>query len=175
MIRAATIADATGIAAVHVLSWQAIYRGHFPDELLANLSVERRAAGWTQWLADPAQSTAVYESETGIVGFVAIGPSRDADAGPLTGELTTIYVAPHLWRRGIGAELMRWATDQAAARHWTAMTLWVLEGNAVARTFYERCGWAADGATKREPFGGRVVDEVRYAWHAPAARSLRPC
>jgi GNAT superfamily N-acetyltransferase len=171
MIRAATVDDAASIAAVHVHSWRAIYRGHFPDQFLAGLSAERRAAGWTQWLADPAQSTAVYETAAGVLGFANVGPSRDADASPLTGELMTVYVAPHLWRRGIGTELMAWATGQAAARRWTAMTLWVLEGNGVARAFYEHCGWAADGATKREPFGGLVVNEVRYAWRAPM-RSL---
>jgi hypothetical protein len=45
-------------------------------------------------------------------------------------------------------------------------TLWVLEGNAQARRFYERRGWSPDGAA-REAFG---VLELRYR-RAIATRS----
>jgi GNAT superfamily N-acetyltransferase len=170
MIRAATVDDAQRIAAVHVRSWQAVYRGHFPDDFLDNLSVSGRAIGWTKWLADPNQVTGVYETPDGVVGFVSLGPSRDEDAGVATGELTSIYLSPGSWRCGIGTELMRWATGAARERGWTKMTLWVLEGNAVARAFYESCGWSPDGATKRGSFGAGVIHEVRYAWRASPSR-----
>lgn len=44
----------------------------------------------------------------------------------------------------------------------TEATLWVLEANARARRFYERKGWAVDGAAREEEVGGRRVTEVRY-------------
>jgi len=93
VIRLAAPTDALSIARVHVRSWQAIYRGHFPDDYLANLSADQRAVNWARLLADPSQTIAVYEL-SGIVGFVCIGPSRDADAGPETGELSSIYLDP---------------------------------------------------------------------------------
>jgi GNAT superfamily N-acetyltransferase len=169
MVRFATTDDAPAIAAVHVRGWQAAYRGHFPDDYLDGLSVSERALRWTAWLAEPAQATAVYVTPDGIVGFVSIGPSRDAEASPATGELTTIYVEPTAWRRGIGTELMSWAMAAAPAHHWTAMTLWTLESNAGTRAFYDRCGWSPDGATKREPFAGWTVAQMRYAWQSPSA------
>jgi hypothetical protein len=45
--------------------------------------------------------------------------------------------------------------------------LWVLEGNARARRFYERGGWAADGTTRDEPMGGEMTHQLRYALRRP--------
>jgi len=170
MIRIANSDDAAAIAAVQVRGWQAAYRGYFPDDFLDGLSVAGRAKGWVAWLADTAHATAVYEALAGIVGVVSIGPSRDSGASSATGELFLLYVEPTRWRGGVGTALMRWATAAAPARGWTAMTLWTIEGNAGARAFYERCGWVRDGATKREPFAGHVVSQVRYAWPSAGAQ-----
>jgi hypothetical protein len=40
--------------------------------------------------------------------------------------------------------------------------LWVLEGNARARHFYECAGWAVDGARKDDVVAGVPVGEIRY-------------
>lgn len=88
---------------------------------------------------------------------------------PHTGEVLALYVLPELFRRGIGAALLQWATTESAARGWTQLTLWTLAANAGARAFYERCGWVLDGASKREPFAGSVVDQVRFAWRDAAS------
>jgi GNAT superfamily N-acetyltransferase len=149
-----------------VRSWQSIYRGHFPDEYLDSLSIEQRATNWTRILADPSQSIAVYEELPGLVGFVCIGPSRDADAIPETGELSSIYLDPGVWRRGIGTLLIHWAMAEASSKGWVKMTLWVLKGNAQAQAVYERSGWRADGVVKAEPFLGDTMEEIRYEWCA---------
>ena len=64
---------------------------------------------------------------------------------------------------GLGTELLStavaWLVEQAFAH----ATLWVLEGNARARRFYEREGWALDGTVKSEPREDFTMDEVRYA------------
>jgi GNAT superfamily N-acetyltransferase len=165
VIRIARLEDAPAIAAVHVRGWQVAYRDYFPRDFLDGMSVVRRAGQWITWLADPLQTTAVYETELGVVGFVNIGASRDADADSSTGELMSIYVDPSVWRRNIGRELVAWATAAALAREWTTMTLWTLADNRGTRMFYERCGWSLDGASKREKLAGRSLSQVRYAWH----------
>lgn len=43
------------------------------------------------------------------------------------------------------------------------MRLWVLKHNARARRFYERAGFAPDGAEEAEEIAGARVPEVRYA------------
>ena len=119
------------------------------------------------------ECAARHAEVAGIVGFATIGPSRDADADPSVGELMSIYVAPAAWRRGVGTELMSWVTAEAAARHWSALTLWTIEANRGTRAFYERCGWAHDGSAKRERFAGQMLSQVRYAWRLSVSDSDR--
>jgi GNAT superfamily N-acetyltransferase len=162
MVRVATVDDARAIAAVHVRGWQASYRGVLSDDHLDKLSIERRAESWAQWIPDARLAIAVDDIAGSIVGFVSAGPSRDTDVVPRTGEVMAIYVLPEMFRRGIGSALLRWAMNEAAARSWTQLTLWTLAANAGARAFYEHCGWSLDGTTKREPFAGAIVDQVRF-------------
>ncbi|WP_026279601.1 GNAT family N-acetyltransferase [Thioalkalivibrio sp. ALgr3] len=168
MIRRATIADATGIAQVHVESWKAIYRGHLPEEYLDSLSPERRARSWQQALSQGTVEIAVSDTGSEITGFVSLAPSRDEDADDATGELTAIYLEPSIWHQGIGRDLMDWAKAAAVRRGWDKLTLWVLEGNTRARDFYAATGWRLEGSTKNDSIGGLQVVEVRYVWHQKA-------
>lgn len=45
--------------------------------------------------------------------------------------------------------------------------LWVLVGNMRARRFYERGGWAADGARRDSAIGPEFVPQLRYARQLP--------
>ena len=79
-IRKATVQDASAIAFVHVRSWQVAYRGHMPDEFLDGLDVEKRANMWRELTQDPDKIILVAEDVEGdIVGFSALGRSRDAE------------------------------------------------------------------------------------------------
>ena len=49
--------------------------------------------------------------------------------------------------------------------------LWVLDGNRRARRFYEREGWAFDGATKVDDRFGPGVRELRYGRPLPPPRT----
>ncbi|MGW4398905.1 N-acetyltransferase family protein [Amycolatopsis nivea] len=165
VIRPATPEDAAGIAAVHVGSWQAAYAGLLPDEFLSGLSVETREQFWASSLADTSRPHTVLAAGTGeeITGFAVFGPSRDDDAAPKTGELSSIYLLPSEWGRGTGRALHEECVRGLSSQFETA-TLWVLSTNTRARKFYERAGWVADGKTKVETVSdGRVtLEEVRY-------------
>ncbi|WP_051165748.1 GNAT family N-acetyltransferase [Amycolatopsis orientalis] len=106
-IRPATPEDAAGIAAVHVGSWQAAYAGLLPDEFLAGLSVEAREQFWASSLADASRPHTVLAASVAdkITGFAVFGPSRDDDATPKTGELSSIYLLPSEWGTGTGRAL----------------------------------------------------------------------
>jgi GNAT superfamily N-acetyltransferase len=157
-IRIATGDDAHAIESVRVRSWRVAYRHVFPPADLDAVPVD--AGRWRQRLDTPPRgwTTFVAESDGGVVGFASVGPSRDDDG---TGELYAIYVDPDAWSTGAGRALIERAEAQLRREYETA-TLWVLEDNPRARTFYERAGWAADGDWKAEErFGVRAV-EVRY-------------
>jgi GNAT superfamily N-acetyltransferase len=94
----------------------------------------------------------------GIVGFAGAGPSRDADE---EGELYAIYIDASEWGRGTGDALMGVVLDHLRTRFDTA-TLWVLDANARARRFYEKYGWAFDGAVEDFARANFVIPEVRY-------------
>jgi GNAT superfamily N-acetyltransferase len=83
-----------------------------------------------------------------------------------------INVLPAAWGTGVGPRLLAAATERLVALGFTEAVLWVVKGNARARRFYEREGWAPDGGEKRQVFGDRLVREVRYATPLPTA--LRP-
>jgi GNAT superfamily N-acetyltransferase len=165
-VRVATLDDADAIAEVHVASWRGAYAGLLPASILDALSVERRAVGWREQLVAAEQTTWVALDSGTVVGFASVGPGRDVDAERL-GELYAIYVAPPGWGRAVGHALHQAAVTELGLTYDEAV-LWVLDGNARARRFYERQGWSPDGAVKQEQRGEVVLNEVRYR------RSLAP-
>lgn len=160
-VRRAGPADAEDLARVQVAGWQHAYRGLMPDDYLDALDwrdrVERRRAG----LADPAVSTYVAVQGGEAVGFAAHGPSRDDDvSGEQVTEVYAIYLREAALGQGVGSALL--GRCLADARPGVEVTLWVLEGNARARRFYERHGFVPDGAVKTYAVAGRELPEVRY-------------
>jgi len=136
-----------------------------PQALLDSLSVDQRAGRWREQLADldPPRSVCLVAEEGGeVIGFARTNPSRDADADDGTGELAAIYLRPDHWDRGVGRALLVAAAAQLAAAGFRTATLWVLTANERALAFYERSGWAADGATQITDIGGAPVPELRY-------------
>jgi ribosomal protein S18 acetylase RimI-like enzyme len=163
-VRRATAGDAAEIAFVHVRSWQVAYRGHMPDEYLDGLDVQKRANMWCELTQDADKIIFVAEDkERKIVGFSALGPSRDADANPKTAEILAIYVDPEQWRKRIGRALLSASLDQIQNGKFDQVTLWVLEANQTARSFYESVGFTQDGSIKDDDhWKSFAVREVRY-------------
>jgi ribosomal protein S18 acetylase RimI-like enzyme len=162
MVRGAEARDAAAIALVHVRSWQVAYRGIVADDVLDALSVQRRERDWLGWLADEGSSTMVAESDGVVVGFSSLVlPSRDEDAGPGTCELAALCVDPDRWRLGIGRALLSAAMDAARKEECNKLTAWVLAGNDAALAFYDRAGFAPDGAKQLHPRRGESVVRLR--------------
>jgi hypothetical protein len=83
---------------------QVAYRGHMPDEFLDSLDAEKRTNMWRELTQNPDKMVFVAEdSENNVVGFSALGPSRDPDADPNTAEVSAIYVHPEKWERALVA------------------------------------------------------------------------
>ncbi len=158
LVRLAKPADAAAIERIRIRGWQVGYRHVFPPEELDRLEVdwsrwekrtERLPAGWT---------ILVVEGRGRILGFLAIGPSRDESG---VGEVYAIYVDPDEWRRGAGRALLEQGEERLAAEYAEA-TLWVLEDNPRARGFYEAAGWSTDGGRQAVERLGVSPPEVRY-------------
>ena len=161
-VRDAIPQDAAEVAGVHVRSWQAAYRGLFPDDYLDGLRAEDRMAHYTFGDSRPGHpATIVAVAGNTICGFATTGPSQDEDAAD-AGELYAIYLDPHVWGRGIGRALMAEARARLSRRGFAAAILWVLVGNEPAQRFYRADGWQPDGHRRQEDVWGVSADEVRY-------------
>jgi ribosomal protein S18 acetylase RimI-like enzyme len=100
-------------------------------------------------------------------GEALLHPATLADA-PRVGEILAIYVHPAHQRTGLGRALLDAAITELTRRGMTEVRLWVLAENGPAQRFYERHGFAPDGARDtylvRRPDGTAVdLPEVRYA------------
>ncbi|ABL05262.1 GNAT family N-acetyltransferase [Mycobacterium ulcerans] len=96
-----------------------------------------------------------------IRGLATTGLSRDTELSNF-GELRAIYVDPEHVCTGVGRLLMTAARERLWRVGVTAAVLWVLDGNARARRFYERDGWNFDGTRRTEIIGDTPVDQMRY-------------
>jgi ribosomal protein S18 acetylase RimI-like enzyme len=162
-LRLAQAADIDDIGVLHYDSRIAAYRDFVPIAGLRALSPESLAAWWRERFA--------YESETHrltvavdngrTVGFSYVGPEEEHTAG--VGQLYAIHLDPAAQGRGFGRALMTDALATIAGKGWDRAVLWVLDGNAHARRFYERGGWRADGREREELMGASPTRQLRYA------------
>ncbi len=166
-IREASLSDAVALGRMHVEAWRAAYRGTMPDDFLASLDPEGRAARWRERLATRTEgrATFVVTGEIGeAYGFASVGPARDEPGE--RGELYAINVAPRAWGTGAGRALLARATRALEDFGHREAILWVLRENARARRFYQREGWQQTGDrvdTVSENGFSFQVHELRYA------------
>jgi GNAT superfamily N-acetyltransferase len=165
-VRVATVRDAADLAAIHVRSWQAAYRGLLPQDYLDRLDVSERTERWRHTLRSANGSrSGVIVAHPGLepLGFARFGPSRDGDEdADQVGEIRAIYLVPEAWGTGLGKRLMSTSLARLTSAGYSQATLWVLASNARARRFYETGGWAQDGAMKCDESLGFPMSEIRY-------------
>jgi ribosomal protein S18 acetylase RimI-like enzyme len=156
-IRPAHPDDAHAIETIRIRGWRTAYRHVFPPAELDALPID--GGRWRDRIETPPRGWSTFVAEeTTVVGFASVGPSRDEQG---LGELYAIYVDPDSWSTGAGRALLA-AAEGALREEYELATLWVLEENPRARHFYERAGWAPDGARKAEERFGVRAAEVRY-------------
>ena len=186
VIRAGSAAHAAQISAVQRETWFAAYEGIIAPEVIDRVTVPDdgarvrqsfRTRPWQRMLvavdSGPGNPGPGDPGAGGVVGYASFGPETDvlnapwphpltADGeGGRIAELYALYVRPAWWSTGTGRALMGKVLARTAAAGYESITLWVLRDNQRARRFYERAGFAPDGATNvLTGLGG--VFEVRY-------------
>lgn len=105
MIRETIEKDITEIARVHIDTWRTTYQGILPDEVLENLSYEKREQSWQKVFDNSAKDSnfiLVAEDKLGnIVGFANGGIERSGISG-YQGELRAIYILESHQKKGLG-------------------------------------------------------------------------
>ena len=161
-IREAVPADAAAIAGIRVASWRSTYAGIVPASILDRMDVARNAAWIERRLTDTDEAITLVVEEGGrVAGYSLLSPARDEDAAGC-GEVEAIYLDPVVVGRGLGTSLMEASLARLAAAGHHVAVLWVLTANEGARRFYERAGFAPDGAARMLDFDGTPIEEIRY-------------
>ena len=160
LIRSASTADATQIAAVMRDSWFAAYDGIIAPAIIdratspdggARIRQSFRLRPWQRMIAAVARGPAPVvgiRNATEIVGYASYGPERDVLSMPWP------YPRTQAGRDGQVAELYALYVHPATR---TLSRTWSMS----ARRFYQRAGFAPDGARHvLEDLDG--VTEIRY-------------
>ena len=164
--RSATRSDALRLAAVMVEGFET-YRAFAPDCLRPD--VEEIVGILESRLETPPVWCQLAEQGSDVAGYVSLLPASDSrrpvpDPGLM--HFWMLFVRAPWWGTGLASRLHGAACDAAAARGYTAMRLFTPAGQARARRFYEREGWAlTDGPY---PDADLRMDIVEYR------RTVRP-
>ena len=189
-IRPATPYDAQAIARIRVQGWRFAYQGLISQDYLDSLSVAEDTERMRGYLSQFPQNSPLSRSEfvqgsgdgekrsfmlavrgNAVLGFCRFSATPDkidrADrATPgetMNGRLHALYIDPGALGQSIGHTLMNHALSTFAAWGCERATLWVLEGNSRAISFYERQGWRCTGATKVDQSFGLCLVEHEMA------------
>ncbi len=157
LIRLAEPDDAEAIAAVRLAGWRGAYEPLCPPGTFDGVDFAEWAQRARERLATGSTTMRVAVVGGEIRGFCVFGPGRDDDLAGWS-ELYALYVVPGAWSTGLGRALMQVAVDEMQP----PIALWVLQGNARARRFYEKAGFRPDGAIKFADVLGVQLPEVRY-------------
>ena len=168
-LRRATPDDAEAIARVRIEGWRRSYKGLVPQGSLDAMSVAASLPLWQRVLAAPGDVASVFvaQGEVGVVGFAA-GNRLDEPRHGFDAELTAIYLAHEVQRRGLGRRLVGTIAAERTTHGATGMIAWVLAGNLPARRFFE----ALDAQlVVEQPFewDGMPLVEAGYGWRDLAA------
>ncbi|MGE7120889.1 N-acetyltransferase family protein [Peribacillus sp. NPDC046944] len=161
-IRKATENDITGIAHVHIKSWQSTYKGILPDSYLNSLNLETRKKNWSRNLKMLHSATYIAENGDGkIVGFAAGGPEQTNHLH-IQGEVYAIYLLKEYQRQEIGRKLMKAVVDELVQKQHANLIIWALKDNP-SRGFYEALGGRII-SEKTVKMAGIELAEVGYGW-----------
>lgn len=160
VVRPAERGEASTLAALHREAAIAGYGHIFPEEAEPP-SPDEVLGQWRHWLGDDwGEGRRAFVAEAGmtVVGVVLAGPDP---VEPNLGHVARLYVRPDRWGEGIGTALYSRAVGYLREAGFSEATLWVLERNRQARSWYERRGWRPTG--ERKPvYPPARIDDLRY-------------
>jgi GNAT superfamily N-acetyltransferase len=165
VLRTAVPADALCLGALGMQVFLDTYategiRPGLAREALDHFSTDAMAAA----LAAPGAEFIVAERAGHLVGFAELAHGAGhalVNAAPAC-ELARLYVQEPFTGIGLGRRLLREAEARAAARGARVLWLHTWIGNARARAFYPRCGYADVGLTHYE-FDGQRFENRAFA------------
>ncbi|MEU4693397.1 GNAT family N-acetyltransferase [Actinoplanes sp. NPDC023714] len=160
-LRLAVEIDLPAVGRLHHRSRAAAYAHLVDPSSFAARGPDMLVAYWVErhrWEQDTHRMTLAVDGDE-LIGFSYIGPSETDGAA----ELYAIHLDPSRVGSGVGRLLMVDALANLPAYGEPRAVLWVLEGNTVARRFYEKGGWVEDGVRRADELNDQPVTHLRYS------------
>lgn len=165
--------DIDTVSRLRARSFQHAYVGLVPQSHLDAISLERESGRLRDWFeagTGVVDHLVAEEGDGDIVGWACVGPYRgEEETEPAgghepggDGELYALHVRADRIGTGTGRALMDTGLELATGRGFGRILLWVLEGNARARRFYEKAGFVPDGHTQSTRVAGQDIPELQY-------------
>ena len=134
-IRPAENKDIFRLSEIEVFNYRmSFYPIFLNDEFYFSEYTVENLAGMYEKSPEALKNTFVYDDGC-VKGFVRVSEN----------EIQKLFVEPVLQKKGIGARLLTFAIEEKSAN-----TLWALEKNTRAISFYERHGFMKTGGRKPE-------------------------
>lgn len=169
-IAPATAEDARDLAAIAALTFPLACPPELSTAQIADfIESELKPSDFARYLAAPANIVLLARDRVGDpVGYVLALPGRGVDPeasrnvrGSRPLYLSKCYAAPRAHGSGLSAALMQSLVDEAARRGHDSVWLGTNDGNARARRYYEKHGFALIGA-RSFVVGGKACRDVVY-------------
>ena len=157
-IRKADQNDASDIAHIHFESWSATYSNLLPETYKnKENNLSQKMEMWGKLLPSPGVNTWIaYDTENTTVGFISYF-KKDHEC-----EITTLYLLPQFQNLGIGTKLINAALiDAFQCNICSSLSLWVLQTNLSAISFYKKFGFESDSQFHEELYEGIKITDVR--------------
>ena len=154
-IKAATTADFSSIASLHIRSWQNAYAGILPESFLGG-PLERAFTRYWRHVDMQTEDVVLVAEKEGLCGFIAVWcrPKPYID---------NLHVKPSLRSKSIGTALLKSAAEELLARGHKTAYLWVFERNHKAARFYKRMGGVITKKAPQDIFG-YSIPSLRIEW-----------
>ncbi len=171
-VRLASAGDAAAIASVQTAAWHAAFDGIWPAEIFESLAAADIEMQWARAvISPPGPGFRVLVATAGdaVVGYSAVAPAGDDDAGPADMELVAWEVAPPARGNGHGTRLLSAAVDHVRQLGGGTLMVWSLATDDARTGLLRACGFAPDGAHREVA----LADGWGGAQAAPTLRQVR--
>lgn len=148
-LRAASLSDASSIAALSIEVWLGTYlkrgiNGFFADYALAEFTKAKTEA----LISNPDHVIIVSDNEEGIDGFIRVSFGNEAPAeGCSDTEIATFYIQPRHHGKGLGKALLKAAIKRCIDKGIRSVWLATNAENTPAIKFYLAQGFRQVGHT----------------------------
>ena len=155
-----TIKDLDTVVMIHCESWRDAYKGFMDEDYISRKNSTRRAK-WENILAEsPAEKHFLIRDGDIPVGMISMDSPRENGDGD-TYEIFGLYILPQFMKKGYGTAAVSLAEAKIRDLGYGKISLWVLEPNQRARSFWEKMGFASDG-TEKISYYDKPIKVLRY-------------